>query len=106
MKKKDVNTLKGTLKELMLPAPVSGGFKMDGYWVWCGSVIHGEDNKYHMFASRWEKDVPMHPGWLIKSEIERATHKSVTSYTQIVYKLNNPFCKYSLSNGYSQCFAK
>ena len=41
-----------------------------------------------------------------KSEIERATHKSVTSYTQIVYKLNNPFCKYSLSNGYSQCFAK
>lgn len=64
--------MKGTLKELMLPAPVSGGFKMDGYWVWCGSVIHGEDNKYHMFASRWEKDVPMHPGWLIKSEIVRA----------------------------------
>lgn len=64
--------MKGTLKELMLPAPVNGGFKMDGYWVWCGSVIQGEDRKYHMFASRWKKDTPMHPGWLIKSEIVRA----------------------------------
>lgn len=61
------------LAERMLPAPVNGGFKQEGYWVWCGSVIKGEDGRYHMFASRWPKSQPMHPGWLILSEIVRAS---------------------------------
>lgn len=61
-----------SLQSKMLPAPIKGGFKMEGYWVWCGSVIKAEDNKYHMFASRWEKKYPMHPGWLLASEIVRA----------------------------------
>ncbi|NOU88982.1 glycosyl hydrolase family 43 [Paenibacillus sp. LMG 31460] len=56
----------------MLPAPREGGFRMEGYWVWCGSVIRGEDERYHMFASRWPKSLPMHPGWLVASEIVRA----------------------------------
>lgn len=61
------------LSDLMLPAPVGGGFEMEGYWVWCGSVIKGEDGRYHMFASRWPKTYPMHPGWLLASEIVRAS---------------------------------
>lgn len=61
------------LQSMMLPAPVKGGFRMDGYWVWCGSVIQGEDGRYHMFASRWKKTQPMHPGWLFGSEIVRAS---------------------------------
>lgn len=60
------------LQQLFLPAPIGGGFSMDGYWVWCGSVIRGEDGNYHMFASRWRKTLPMHPGWLLESEIVRA----------------------------------
>lgn len=64
--------MKTNLKDLMLPAPLNGGFSMEGYWVWCGSVIKGEDGKYHMFASRWSKEYPMHPGWLVASEIVRA----------------------------------
>lgn len=63
----------GTLQERMLPAPIDGGFRMEGYWVWCGSVVKGEDGRYHMFASRWTKEVPMHPGWLIRSEVVRAS---------------------------------
>lgn len=54
------------------PAPVNGGFKMDGYWIWCGSVIKGEDNRYHMFASRWSKKHPMFKGYVLHSEIVRA----------------------------------
>jgi hypothetical protein len=53
--------------------PRAGGFRMDGYWVWCGSVIKGDDGKYHMFASRWPKDITFHPGWMTNSEIVRAT---------------------------------
>lgn len=60
------------LIERMKEAPVHGGFQMDGYWVWCGSVIKGEDGFYHMFASRWPKHLPMHPGWLLESEVVRA----------------------------------
>ncbi|TVY07649.1 glycosyl hydrolase family 43 [Paenibacillus cremeus] len=60
------------MKWNMLPAPKDGGFRMEGYWVWCGSVVKGEDGKYHMFASRWPKTLPMHPGWLVASEIVRA----------------------------------
>ena len=54
-------------------APRAGGFRMDGYWVWCGSVIKDDDGTYHMFASRWPKDITFHPGWMTSSEIVRAT---------------------------------
>lgn len=49
------------------------GFFMDGYWVWCPSVIRGPDGRYHMFASRWPAWLPMHPGWMTNSEVVRAT---------------------------------
>lgn len=65
--------MKKNLIDIMLPAPVNGGFKMDGYWVWCGSVIKGEDGRFHMFSSRWRKTLPMHPGWLVASEVVRAS---------------------------------
>ncbi|GAB6928995.1 hypothetical protein JCM10914A_29780 [Paenibacillus sp. JCM 10914] len=60
------------MKIVFDPAPIAGGFRIPGYWVWCGSVVHGEDGRYHMFASRWPTSLPMHPGWLAASEIVRA----------------------------------
>jgi hypothetical protein len=60
------------LQERLLPAPKGGGFRMDDYWTWDGSVIQGEDGRWHMFASRWPKRYPMHPGWLFLSEVVRA----------------------------------
>lgn len=59
-------------QDVLLPAPVGSGFSMEGYWVWCGSVVKGEDGRYHMFASRWPKTLPFHPGWGVASEIVRA----------------------------------
>ncbi|WP_372743976.1 glycoside hydrolase family protein [Lutibacter sp.] len=56
-------------------APVNGGLQMDDYWVWGSSVIKGEDGLYHMFASRWSKILPFHPGWMTSSEIVHATSK-------------------------------
>lgn len=64
------------LIEKMMPAKSQGGFSMEGYWVWCGSVVKGEDGRYHMFASRWPKKYPMHPGWLMASEVVRAVSDS------------------------------
>ena len=60
----------------LLPAPLNGGLRMDGYWVWCGSVIKGNDGKYHMFASRWPNSTPFSPYWLTNSEIVHAVSSS------------------------------
>ncbi len=56
----------------LMPAPLDGGFRMDDYWVWCGSTIKGDDGKYHMFASRWPKGFAFSPHWLTNSEIVHA----------------------------------
>jgi hypothetical protein len=53
-------------------APVNGGFKMDDYWVWCGSSIKGNDGKYHLFASRWPKKYPFMEGYVFYSEVVHA----------------------------------
>ncbi|ANE45735.1 hypothetical protein SY83_04825 [Paenibacillus swuensis] len=54
------------------PAPRDGGFRMENYYIWCGSVIQGEDGKYHMFASRWAKELGFDWQWLFNCEIVRA----------------------------------
>lgn len=58
--------------EKLLPTKADAGFQMDGYWVWCGSVIKGDDGKYHMFASRWPNPPGFGPYWLTNSEIVHA----------------------------------
>ena len=60
------------LKDYFLPAPKNSGFRMEGYYIWCGSVVKGDDSKYYMFASRVPKTQDFHPGWLLLSEIVRA----------------------------------
>ncbi len=52
--------------------PVLGGFKMQDYYVWCASAILGEDGKYHMFASCWEKELGFGANWLFNCKIAHA----------------------------------
>lgn len=56
----------------LLPTKFDNGFRLDGYWVWCGSTIKGDDGKYHMFASRWSNSTGFSPYWLTNSEIVHA----------------------------------
>ncbi len=67
------STSAGGFIDRLRPAPVGGGFRMEGYWVWCGSVIRGEDGRYHMFASRWPKRYPFFEGYVFYSEVVRAS---------------------------------
>ncbi|HXT12935.1 MAG TPA: glycoside hydrolase family protein [Candidatus Angelobacter sp.] len=60
-----------SLKDCLLPAVKNGGFKMDGYIVWCSSVIKVGDT-YHMFASAWSSQFGL-AGWTTHSECVRAT---------------------------------
>lgn len=59
-------------RDRLLPAPVNGGFRQPGYWVWCGSVVKGDDGRYHLFASRWPHGLSFSPHWLTNSEIVHA----------------------------------
>jgi hypothetical protein len=54
------------------PLPEKNRFALDGYHVWCGAPVKGDDGKYHLFYSRWPKSVGFAPGWAIHSEIAYA----------------------------------
>jgi len=57
------------------PVPKASGFKMEGYWVWCGSMIKVKST-YHLFAARWKKKGDFPEGYRQNSEIVRATSTS------------------------------
>jgi hypothetical protein len=64
-----------TLKDAMQPAIKNAGFKMDGYILWCSTIIKVGDT-YHMFASRWPEQYGL-AGWTTYSEIVRATADNI-----------------------------
>ncbi len=53
-------------------APVNSGFRMEGYWIWGGSMIKVGDT-YHLFASRWKKGRAFPFDYRQNSEIVRVT---------------------------------
>ena len=57
--------------------PAESGFRMDGYWVWGGSMIR-VGSTYHLFASRWVKKMDFPREYRFDSEIVRATSTSPT----------------------------
>lgn len=72
-------------------APISPDniFRDPGHYVWCGSIIRGEDDKYYMFYSRWRigsegrapGDVSTHKnmsGWIKYCEIAVAVSPGPT----------------------------
>lgn len=62
--------------DLILPAPVNGGFRRENDWIWCGSVVRGDDGLFHMFASMWTKRAPFNPHWLTHSRVVRAVSRT------------------------------
>jgi hypothetical protein len=60
-----------TMKDAMKPAVKGGGFKREGYILWCPTVIK-VGSTYHMFASSWPEQYGL-AGWTKYSEIIRAT---------------------------------
>lgn len=66
-----------SLFERLEPIPRESGFKMDGHYIWGGSLIK-VDSTYHLFASRWPKgEAENFPsGYLNHSEIVWASSMS------------------------------
>lgn len=59
------------LSDKVVTIPVESAFK-DSLWnIWCGSMVKGDDDKYHLFYSRWPRQT-RHEGWISHSEIAHA----------------------------------
>ncbi len=80
------------LIDRLQPVPAGSGFRMEGYWVWGGSVLR-VDGTYHLFASRWPKDGPFPEGYRRHSEIVRATAQTLTgpyTFQEVVIGKRDP----------------
>ena len=57
-------------------AKANSGFKMEGYYVWCGSPVK-ESGRYYLLAPRWPKETAFPSGYLSNSEIVLASAPSL-----------------------------
>lgn len=59
------------LADMVQTIPVENVQK-DSLWnIWCGSMIKGYDNKYHLYYSRWPRETG-HEAWISHSEVAYA----------------------------------
>ncbi len=65
----DLDTL--FFKDRMQALDESNMLKTPGYYNWGASIIKGDDGKYHLFYSRWKKELKF-TAWLTHSEIAHA----------------------------------
>ena len=60
-------------KRALLPVTPGSGFSMKGFYIWCSSVIKGENGRFYMFAARWPEESGFPDGYMTHSEIVRAS---------------------------------
>lgn len=58
-------------RNLIKPTPRKSVFKMDGWYVWCGSSVKGKDGLYYLLFSRWPEGKGF-DAWVTNSEIAYA----------------------------------
>jgi hypothetical protein len=59
----------------MLPVPSTAAFNDPGYYVWCGTMVRGDDGRYHLYYSRW-KIADGFESWVTRSEVAHAIASS------------------------------
>ncbi|NWJ51446.1 MAG: sucrase [Bacteroidetes bacterium] len=65
------------LSRWIQPVPATAKFSLDGFMVWCGSMVKGDDGKYYLFYSRWPKKSG-HLAWVTESEVALAVSDQPT----------------------------
>lgn len=69
------------LADMVRPIPLDNIQKDSAWNIWCGSMVKGYDNKYHLYYSRWPRQSG-HASWISHSEIAYA----------VADKPEGPFC--------------
>ena len=61
--------------KILLPVPRTAIFKMNGWYVWCGTIAKTDDGLYHLLFSRWPESEGF-DAWVTHSEIAHAVSGS------------------------------
>lgn len=69
------NVMEYDFHALLQPVPAAAQFSDPEYNIWCGSAVKGQDGKYHLFYSRWPRQLG-HLAWVTHSEIAHAISDS------------------------------
>lgn len=64
------------IKSRIGTVPGDSGYIDDNYWIWGSSVVKGDDGLYHMYVSRWSKQLPFHFAWMTDCEIVHAVSEN------------------------------
>ena len=59
------------LGAMLVPSAKTAAFRDPEFNIWCGSMVAGDDGKYHLFYSRWPRSSG-HQAWVTKSEVAHA----------------------------------
>jgi hypothetical protein len=81
----DASALDYDFAAMIQPAPTTAKFIDPDYYIWCGTMVRGDDGKCHLLYSRWPRKLG-HNAWVTHSEVAHAvgdtplgpfTHKDV-----------------------------
>jgi len=53
------------------PVPAAAKFSDPDHYIWCGTMVRGDDGKCHLFYSRWPRKLG-HNAWVTHSEVAHA----------------------------------
>jgi hypothetical protein len=59
------------LAAMIQSVPATAKFADPDYYIWCGTMVRGDDGVYHLFYSRWPRALG-HNAWVTHSEIAHA----------------------------------
>ncbi len=65
------------LAAMIQPVPESARFIDPNYYIWCGTMVRGDDRRYHLYYSRWPRSMG-HNAWVTHSEVAHAVGESPT----------------------------
>lgn len=104
---------------MLRPLPATAKFADPAFNIWCGSAVKGDDGKYHLFYSRWPRELG-HKAWVTHSEIAHAVsdspfgpwrHRDVTlpargpgfwdgscTHNPTILRVGTKFCLYYMGN--------
>lgn len=63
------------LAAMLRPSPAEARFIDENFYIWCGTMVRGDDGKYHLYYSRWPRALG-HYAWVTHSEVAHAVADS------------------------------
>ena len=56
---------------MIRPLPAAAKFSDPECYIWCGTMVRGDDGKCHLYYSRWPRKLG-HNAWVTRSEVAHA----------------------------------